>query len=222
MKNKIKTEEQVKSYTSKRMEIINILDHTPVRVLDIGCSDGANGAMLIEHFRKVKVYGIERDEEFVNIARTRLTSVMQADLEQLVIEQLPSNIDLFIFMDVLEHLINPRETFKKIIDKSAAEDNVFVIISLPNVQHITVIKNLLLGVWPERDRGIFDRTHLRWFTLKSIKNFAKESGFKIEKIERSFRLYDKPSGILNRMAFIFKYTPLSAFFTYQYIILLKK
>ena len=40
-------------------------------------------------------------------------------------------------------------------------------VSLPNVRHWETFWQLgRRGTWPRRDVGIFDRTHLRWFTLR--------------------------------------------------------
>ena len=47
---------------------------------------------------------------------------------------------------------------------------------IPNVQHYTVIKRLLQGEWPLEDSGLFDKTHIRWFTKKSIIDMMKNLG----------------------------------------------
>jgi hypothetical protein len=57
-----------------------------------------------------------------------------------------------------------------------------VIVSVPNVAHLWVRLNLLFGRLEYMDRGILDRTHLRFFTLRSLKSFLREAGFECEEI----------------------------------------
>jgi 2-polyprenyl-3-methyl-5-hydroxy-6-metoxy-1,4-benzoquinol methylase len=216
-----KTERTVKSYTGLRKDVINMITTAPIRVLDIGCSDGSLGVALKEVYGSVDVHGIEFDPSFVQTARSRLATVMQADLNNFDPSSLPQNVDLFIFADVLEHTMQPKEVLEKILSHCAT-DNAKIIISVPNVQHITVIRNLFFGVWPERDRGIFDRTHLRWFTLQTLQELAEAVGCKVTRLERRYRLLDRPDGKINRYAKWFIYLPLKNFFTYQYIILLSR
>ena len=215
------TDQKIKSYTGVRRKIIDIIPRIPLRVLDIGCSNGTNGFAIMQAYPDSKVYGVERDQAFANIAREKLTDVIEADLNSFSTKELPKNIDLLIFADVLEHLTDPRSTLKRIIENSATE-NANIVISLPNIQHVTAIKNLFIGNWPQRERGLFDKTHLHWFTLKSIRQLATDFDFEIRSIERSYRILDKPGGIFNRLSNIFNYTPLRNYFTYQYIVLLER
>ena len=71
-----------------------------------------------------------------------------------------------IFGDVLEHLYEPRAVIIKLLQLLQNEGTLLACI--PNVQNWEVILNLLSGAWPEREQGIFDRTHIRWFTKRSI------------------------------------------------------
>ena len=55
-------------------------------------------------------------------------------------------------------------------------------ICIPNVQHWSVIGNLLAGKWPQEDQGIFDRTHLRWFTKNSLVELINKLGLHVQSI----------------------------------------
>ena len=119
-----------------------------------------------------------------------------------------------IILDVLEHLVNPR--FLKTLVNNF-EKNGAIIFSLPNIQHWTAIKNLLVGVWPQRERGLFDSTHLRFFTKNSIYLLASHACLKVNVISRKYRLVDLPHAPINKFSKLMKYVPLKNFFTYQYI-----
>lgn len=219
--NSIPSNEKNLSYTTNRNDVIGMIQVPPRKVLDVGCSDGSLGLALKSVYGAAQVHGIEFDREFVKIAKNRLATVVEVDLNDKNLPILPSDIDLFIFADILEHTIAPKQVLKKILSQCAAAD-VNVVVSVPNVQHITVLLNLLIGKWPERERGIFDQTHLRWFTLESIKELADHADLEILKINRRYRINDKPRSKINRAARIFKFLPFKNFFTYQYVVLLKR
>ena len=50
-------------------------------------------------------------------------------------------------------------------------------------------KLLIRGEWEYRDRGILDRTHLRFFTIKSIREMVEDAGFEIT------TMIKRPSGV---------------------------
>ena len=52
-------------------------------------------------------------------------------------------------------------------------------ISVPNIANITVRLGLLLGIFEYRDRGILDNTHLRFYTMRTIRRQIEEAGFRI-------------------------------------------
>ena len=52
-----------------------------------------------------------------------------------------------------------------------------VIVSIPNVGHWSVRLSLLLGRWNYTNRGILDRTHLRFFTKKTFSELVRNSGY---------------------------------------------
>ena len=85
-----------------------------------------------------------------------------------------------IYGDVFEHLTNPSAILSNHI--RFLNDNGIVLACVPNVQHWTVIMNLYAGRWPQEDQGIFDRTHLRWFTRESLKDLFDNVGLHIVEI----------------------------------------
>ena len=57
-----------------------------------------------------------------------------------------------------------------------------IIVSVPNIANIVIRLSLLFGRFDYGDRGILDRTHLRFFTLKTITKLLQETGFNIRQI----------------------------------------
>ena len=84
-------------------------------------------------------------------------------------------------LDVLEHLKNPEKILEFINYNMSFNASQKLIISVPNTANILIRLSLLFGNFNYGERGILDKTHLRLFTLNSIKNLLLESNFKIKK-----------------------------------------
>jgi 2-polyprenyl-3-methyl-5-hydroxy-6-metoxy-1,4-benzoquinol methylase len=146
------------------------------RVLDIGCATGYLGEAL----KKIgcEVIGIEIDEEAARIARTKIHDVIIADVES--INHLPypdGYFNVHIYGDILEHLKRPDLVllrFRKYLSNDGR-----VIASIPNVANWVIRLNLLRGRFQYSDIGILDKTHLRFFTVESIKQLFESAGYKI-------------------------------------------
>jgi hypothetical protein len=52
---------------------------------------------------------------------------------------------------------------------------------VPNVANLYVRLNLLFGRFPYADRGILDRTHKTFFTVRSLLDMARAAGFQVER-----------------------------------------
>jgi hypothetical protein len=80
---------------------------------------------------------------------------------------------------------------------------------------------IIRNKWLYNDRGIFDKTHLRFFTIKNIKEMFNNSDLKIVKIKRKYRIIEKPSA-LNALSIFFAIPIIKNFITHQYLILAVK
>ena len=55
-----------------------------------------------------------------------------------------------------------------------------VVASLPNVRYFNALWEIVwLGEFRYQDEGIFDRTHLRFFTQKTIPEWFERGGFQV-------------------------------------------
>src|SRR5206468_11590837 len=54
----------------------------------------------------------------------------------------------------------------------------------PNVAHWSTYANLLRGTWPRRSEGIFDATHLRWFTLRDATELLTQAHLRPQTVVR--------------------------------------
>ncbi|MEJ2372910.1 MAG: class I SAM-dependent methyltransferase, partial [Sulfurimonas sp.] len=146
-------------------EIQALVGNSARRVLDIGCATGRLGCE-IKNKVSAEVWGIEKNINAANIAKKSLNKVYVGDVND-ILPLLPhAYFDTIILADVIEHLINPWDILKNCL--SILENSGKVIISIPNVRHWSVIRGLIEGRWEYENKGLLDRTHLRFFTRSNI------------------------------------------------------
>jgi len=145
-------------------------EKSPVRVLDAGTAGGYLGKIL--KGRGHSVTGIESDAATAETAKNYYDSFTVADIETF---EFPywREFDCIVFADVLEHLRDPAGVLRTCIP--ALKESGKIIISVPNVANILIRLSLLFGKFDYMDRGILDRTHLRFFTLRSLKKMMSEA-----------------------------------------------
>lgn len=209
------------SYIGRRYDILNLIPATAKKILDVGCSVGELGDNIKQN-RDAEVVGIEVDDQMAEVAKGKLDKVIVGDLDEINLEDflVPAYFDCIIFADVLEHLKNPWDTLKSIT--SFLDDEGVVITSIPNIRHYNTLVNLLFrGHWPYVERGLHDKTHLRFFTLKNIKELFQYANLEIIRLEKSYRIIERPHQI-NRFSKYFAFPPLQEFLTFQYLTVAKK
>lgn len=145
-------------------------------VLDIGCATGK----LLENLKKNKncqVFGIESDKEMAKEAARICENLICDDVESCNLPFQKEFFDIIIFADVLEHLKRPDLLLEKL--KFYIKRNGCLLISIPNIAFFLARLNLFFGKFDYVEYGIMDKTHLRFFTLKTAKRLIEESGYKI-------------------------------------------
>ncbi len=213
------------SYIGSRSDILNLVPPDCQKILDIGCSIGTLGAQIKDSLSDAEVIGIELDKEMAEKAIEKLDKVIVGNIEDMVLtDHLKQNyFDCIIFGDVLEHLIDPWTVLRELTLYLKPDGT--VIASMPNVRHYSSICSLLFkGYWPYRDRGIHDRTHLRFFTKKNILELFHRSDLQINKIIPHYRIFENPFNLnrffrkLNLYSQYFAIPLLRNFLAFQYLI----
>ncbi len=175
-----KSAKLIESYFNhERRELISLIPRGPNKVLDVGCAEGKVGYLLKEEGRAAFVAGLEVNKEAADVASRYIDYVICADAESLQLTPaIVSNMtfDYILFGDVLEHLNDPWKLLNKV--KSLLKPNGQIIISIPNVRHITVVGPLFIrGRWTYRSEGILDIKHLRFFTRLTAHEMIEEAGY---------------------------------------------
>ena len=150
---------------------------TSARVLEIGCGSGATGALALQAGRAGTYVGVEVVDGVANEARRHLTEVVTGDIERLTPAWQPCSFDALILSEVLEHLVEPWNVLRKL--HAFVRPGAVVLASSPNVCHWRVIRELLAGRFRLADQGVFDRTHMRWFTPESYAAMFEQAGYQV-------------------------------------------
>lgn len=163
-------------YNQTRLDLLPLIDKTYSKVIEFGCGQGQTLKYLKEHRIANQTYGIENHPPSFKIAQNHVDNIWQADAQTFPIPK-KLKFDLILLPDILEHLIDPW-TFLTKLHKNT-KPNTEIIVSIPNVQHYTIIINLLKGQWPYANSGIMDRTHLRYFTKLSATQMFLDTNYQI-------------------------------------------
>lgn len=156
-----------------------LIKHIPDKslILDIGCSNGSQGKYLREK-KNCIVYGVDISRQAIKEAKKNLDKAVVMDIAK---DNLPfkEKFDVIIFSDILEHLAWPKKVIEKL--KKHLKKDGLIVAAVPNVANLKIRLHLLLGKWEYQELGILDKTHLRFFTQKTVRQLFKDCKLKIIK-----------------------------------------
>ncbi|MGD0202109.1 MAG: glycosyltransferase [Bryobacteraceae bacterium] len=146
-------------------------------VLDCGCGEGFFAAELAENGNRV--VGIDRlaRPEHEAAFERYIEADLGRGLADAFLQLEKRTFDKVLLMDVLEHLPDPGRLLGDC--RGVLRRGGRLLVSVPNVANITVRLKLLLGSFRYADRGILDRTHLRFFTVRTARGLLEENGYRI-------------------------------------------
>lgn len=205
-------------YGRVRAEIMNYLPDKLDSLLDVGCGNGDTSFYIKNIYKCAYAMGIENNKNAYEKSSKILDRVINVDLDN--IKNLPGLVDIqfncILFLDILEHLKDPQfllNESRKILKRDGT-----IIISIPNIRHYSILYDLIVkNDWVYQETGILDKTHMRFFTLNSMKRMIKDSGYKIIDY-KSNKSHNKKFQIINNIFF----KKFNKFSDFQYIFKCKK
>jgi 2-polyprenyl-3-methyl-5-hydroxy-6-metoxy-1,4-benzoquinol methylase len=162
---------------ASHQRVLAMVDRGAQTLLDVGCGAG----FLAEELgrRGNRVVGV--DARRVAGVEARVSEFVQVDLDRDPIPGPAGGFDGVILADVLEHLREPEALLARA--RELLREGGSLVVSVPNVAHWSVRLPLLVGSFRYTARGILDRSHLRFYTLASIRAELERAGFAIDRIE---------------------------------------
>ena len=146
------------------------------RVLDVGCAIGYLSEILAQ--RGFAVTSVD----WPNTPHPPTVEFAGADLDD-GLPQLTGLFDYVICADVLEHLRAPLELLKEC--RALLAPGGTLVGSLPNSGHFYFRWNVLMGRFPQHERGLFDSTHLHFYPWKGWVDLLRRAGFRVESVRCS-------------------------------------
>ncbi len=193
---------------------------SPISVLEVGCDCGATLVEIKNRWPDASVYGYEINPSAAKVA----SSVVEVEIGNIEEQKFPyrkEQFDYIIFGDVLEHLRDPEAAIKYCIDYLKQEG--CIIASIPNLMHVSVIKELLAGNFTYTDTGLLDRTHIHMFTCNEIERMFTACNYNIEELGQSkLKLSEDDTQYINRLLELEPKAEFFMFETFQYLVRAKK
>lgn len=162
----------------------------PETICEFGCADGENVKYFATEFSvdSGSLTGVDLCAPFDQAPRG-FRFVHQS--VEAFLEENCEKFDLIILSDVLEHIYNPWQVLKKI--KSSLSIRGRLLISVPNGQNVNYLRAMASGAFNYQATGLFDETHIRFFSKETLVSYLEEAGLIAERI--GFR----PDGSMSRL-----------------------
>ncbi|MFH1629215.1 MAG: class I SAM-dependent methyltransferase, partial [Pseudomonadota bacterium] len=164
----------------ERDDLVRLVPEGVKRVLDMGCAMGGYGRTLKQLYPDIFLTGVELNPIMAQSAGRYYDEIIRCHAEE---ANLAETFDLVNCGDFLEHLRDPWRMLKQ-IHRLLRHDGGYLVISIPNVGHWSIVRDLLQGRFQYVPSGLLCVTHLRWFTESSIRTALADAGFSIEVFQR--------------------------------------
>lgn len=156
-----------------RAEMLELLPAHVQRLLDVGGGEGHFARAFIRQ-RGGEAWLVEPSAAAGKVQPEPKLHVFQGKLEELDPQQ-AGQFDAVSFLDVLEHMEQPIDAL--IGARRFLRPGGLLLVSVPNVGHWSVVRDLALGRFDYGPVGILCGTHLRFFTARSLERLLAEAGF---------------------------------------------
>jgi 2-polyprenyl-3-methyl-5-hydroxy-6-metoxy-1,4-benzoquinol methylase len=149
------------------------------RILDIGCGCGANARAVRTQSPQARLVGLEPDTRAVARAdRSAFDILFPGDVDAWIASRPTESFDAVVLSDVLEHVRDPVRFLKTLRTMEGVRDAVWLF-SVPNFAVWYNRIGTLLGRFEYASSGLYDRTHVRFYTRKSLKDLLAYAGYRI-------------------------------------------
>lgn len=212
-------------YALPKESMIQMIRHSreeQITVLEVGCGCGTTLARIKYLWKNAEICGIELNEKVARLG-AGVGNVVAGNIESFAFPYEKKSFDYIILADVLEHLHEPAEILKQLMEY--LKDDGRILCSIPNIMNQNVIAGLLMGRFQYEKDGILDRTHLRFFTLNSIKEMVDLCGLEMEVLNATFNPVTENREEQELLEALYKLPHLAEkelFAVYQYVFSAKK
>jgi len=213
-------EKQQSYFESVRLELLELIPKKNRRgnMLEIGAGSGSTLMYAKQNGYAKNIYGIELNEIKDSHQNSKeFESFIIGNIENMALPFDQNQFDVILCGDVLEHLVDPYSVLRK-LKKYLKKDGTFIA-SIPNIRYFSILKQLILhGDFKYTERGILDRTHLRFFCKKNMIELFEGNGYSVCRIISNISLIGNKSKKFNKITF----GKFEEFLTPQYYLVVNK
>jgi 2-polyprenyl-3-methyl-5-hydroxy-6-metoxy-1,4-benzoquinol methylase len=178
-------------------------------ILDVGCGCGANARAIRQTHRDVRIVGVEPDPRAAELARDSCNEVFNGTLEQWLasseaardaanrVDSVAARVDAIVLSDVLEHIADPVAWLRSMIFREELRNAMWVV-SVPNYAVWYNRMRTLFGRFEYAWSGLYDRTHLRFYTKRSIRELLEYCGMECLDVRGTASLVQSAAPLLRR------------------------
>ncbi len=176
-----------------------VLKHSPnARILDIGCGCGATATDVKTRYPNAHFTGVEPDLGASKLARVSMDEVFHGMLDAWLASNPQGKFDAVVLSDVIEHVVDPVAFLRQLVAHPSVQDAVFVI-SVPNLAVWYNRIRTLLGKFEYSWSGLFDRTHLRFYTRSSVRKVLEYVGLDVVEQRATASIVQSAAPVLRRL-----------------------
>ena len=161
-----------------RDDLLPFIPETARSLLELGCGEGALGA-LVKQRQRCRVVGVEIDQDAAAIARKRIDDVYCGDVNH-IIELLNERFECIVTSEIIEHVDDPWSLLAELRRITAKGGR--LVVSIPNIANASIAGDLLRGRFDYTYIGLTCAGHLRFFTRSTIEELLAIAGWTLEQI----------------------------------------
>jgi 2-polyprenyl-3-methyl-5-hydroxy-6-metoxy-1,4-benzoquinol methylase len=196
-----------------RLDLLAMLaPATGLRILEIGAGTGAT-------LRAAKATGLAAYVVGVDLVEPgpappgepEVDRFISGNVEALDLDLPAGGFDAVLCADVLEHLVDPWRTVARLAEHLCSGG--VLLASIPNLRNHRALRRIVIeGDFHYEPAGLLDRSHLRFFCRKNVRELFEQAGLRIEAIEENMGGYGLRHKVLDRLTL----GRLHDFFVFQY------
>lgn len=146
-----------------------------LRILDLGCGNGSLTNQLV--LQGYEVTGIDSSKEGILIARQSFPNCefIEGSVYNLPYRELEHAFDVVISLEVIEHLLYPRELLRA-AKRCLKSEQGLLILTTP---YHGYLKNLILALTGHMDQhftALWDGGHIKFFSVATLTKLLQEEG----------------------------------------------
>jgi len=174
--------------------------HADARIVDVGCGAGATARALLRRHPGVEIHGVEPNARAAELARQGGVRVFHGMLDGWIAQKPEGRFDAVVLGDVLEHASDPVRFLRELLEFEGTRDATFIV-SVPN--YAVWYNRLLtaLGVFDYAWSGLYDRTHVRFFTRRSLGRLLRYLGLEPIEMRASPSIVQPIAPLIRRLFF---------------------